>query len=109
MNYQEQIKHPNWQKKRLEIMNRDGFTCRSCGNCMDLILHVHHLVYYKNKLIWEYDNDDLITLCEYCHEIYHNIYDKHDPTFINLVVKLREETYNNFIESQRREFLNDIT
>jgi 5-methylcytosine-specific restriction endonuclease McrA len=29
--YSDQYKSPLWQKKRLEIMNRDKFTCQECG------------------------------------------------------------------------------
>ena len=32
MNYSEQLKSPKWQKKRLEIMQRDKFTCQLCGD-----------------------------------------------------------------------------
>lgn len=30
-------------------------------------LQIHHLKYIKNRFPWEYDNDDLMTLCNYCH------------------------------------------
>lgn len=70
MDYKEQIKSPLWQKRRLEILSRDNFTCQICG-CKDKTLHVHHLVYEKGKMIWEYPNHQLITLCEECHEYEH--------------------------------------
>jgi len=28
--YAEKLKHPLWQRKRLEILNRDGFKCAQC-------------------------------------------------------------------------------
>lgn len=34
-------------------------------------LNVHHKVYRKNKLAWEYPDEDLITLCWSCHEEIH--------------------------------------
>ena len=62
-----QYKDPRWQKKRLKIMERDNFMCYSCqdnGNT----LNVHHAVpYRKNTKPWEYEDDELITLCENCH------------------------------------------
>lgn len=58
---------PQWQKKRLEIMQRDNFTCQFCG-CKDRTLHIHHKVYEKGKKPWEYEDKDLITLCDRCHE-----------------------------------------
>jgi len=30
-------------------------------------LQIHHKKYILNKLPWEYNNEDLITLCNYCH------------------------------------------
>lgn len=64
--YSEKLKHPKWQKKRLEILNRDKFTCQSC-KAEDKTLHIHHFQ-YRNCEPWEYDNKELITLCEKCHE-----------------------------------------
>jgi len=72
MDYKEQISHPKWQKKRLEILERDEFKCRYCNNS-NSSLHVHHLVYHKNKKIWEYENNLLITYCKDCHNRWHNI------------------------------------
>ena len=57
-----------WQKKRLEIMQRDNFTCKDCGDT-ESQLQVHHKAYIYGNNIWEYDNESLITLCESCHSI----------------------------------------
>lgn len=65
--YSEKLRDPRWQKRRLEIMNRDGFACRRCGSKTET-LNVHHLVYRNGCDPWEYDDDDLMTLCEPCHE-----------------------------------------
>ncbi len=48
-------------------MERDGYTCQSCGDT-ETTLHVHHLEYYKNTDPWDYPDDRLITLCEFCHK-----------------------------------------
>lgn len=66
MNYLEKLKSPKWQKKRLEILERDNFSCRCCGNS-ESSLHVHHTKYIVNTDPWEYENESLITLCENCH------------------------------------------
>lgn len=73
MNYEDLLKDPRWQKRRLEIMQRDNFTCQQCGNGLNngVPLNVHHLRYYKNKQPWEYADTDLITLCEECHKKEH--------------------------------------
>lgn len=59
--------HPRWQEKRLRIMERDGFACRSCGDAAST-LHVHHRFYEKGGRIWDTEDGDLVTLCEKCHE-----------------------------------------
>lgn len=64
----EAYRHPEWQKKRLEIMQRDGFSCKRCGS-KDDTLNVHHGYYLKDHKPWEYPNQSLHTLCEICHKI----------------------------------------
>jgi len=70
MTYREQLLHPNWQRKRLEILQRDEFRCQLCRDD-DSTLHVHHKQYARGRLAWEYPNDELVTLCEGCHESMH--------------------------------------
>lgn len=65
--YYELLKHPLWQKKRLEIMERDRFACIECG-AKDQTLTVHHKHYKKGCKPWEYDDTILVTLCDSCHE-----------------------------------------
>ena len=68
--YSDKLRDPRWQKKRLEIMERDEFFCHGC--CDDSIeLNVHHLYYLKNRDPWDYPNDAFITLCEDCHKEMH--------------------------------------
>ena len=72
--YSEYLKNPKWQKKRLEILSRDNFSCVVCGNGIvtDTQVHVHHLSYRKGCMPWEYDNSNFVTLCEQCHSDIHN-------------------------------------
>jgi hypothetical protein len=65
----EQYKHPNWQKKRLEILRRDCFRCCHCGDNQSL-LHVHHLR-YTAPLIWLEPSKNLTSLCDNCHSTIH--------------------------------------
>ncbi len=38
-----------------------------------IYLHVHHKFYFIDKLPWEYEDDALVTLCNWCHwEIHQN-------------------------------------
>ena len=64
--YIELLKDPRWQRKRLEIMQRDDFTCTACGD-KESTLNVHHRSYHRGAKPWEYEADILTTLCESCH------------------------------------------
>lgn len=70
MSYADQLKNPRWQKKRLEILERDGWTCQTCGDT-EATLTVHHKSYrmVKGKFVdvWDYNNQHLVTMCESCH------------------------------------------
>lgn len=68
MKYSEKLKDPRWQKKRLEIFERDEWHCRSCYDG-ETTLHVHHLNYDRDADPWDYENDNFITLCENCHKL----------------------------------------
>lgn len=70
MTYSEKLKSPKWQRKRLEILNRDNFTCKSCGDSENM-LSVHHKRYFPNTEPWEYEDDLLVTLCQDCHDANH--------------------------------------
>jgi 5-methylcytosine-specific restriction endonuclease McrA len=70
-NYSELLKDPRWQKKRLRVLDRDQWMCQRCG-ADQYTLHVHHIEYKKGIKPWDYDDSDLLTLCEYCHKINHN-------------------------------------
>ena len=70
MTYAEQLRHPNWQRKRLERLEAAGWECENCGEQQNT-LHVHHRQYFKNRMAWEYEDDDLSVLCDGCHSIEH--------------------------------------
>src|ERR1041384_2592432 len=65
--YFELLRDPRWQRKRLEILQRDGWACTAC-RATDRQLHVHHNGYLKGKKPWEYEDWNLVTLCDDCHE-----------------------------------------
>lgn len=62
--YSDKLKSPKWQKKRLEILQRDDFACKNCGD-KESQLQIHHLAY--NSEPWNIENSKLITLCDTCH------------------------------------------
>ena len=85
--YYDLLKSPKWQKKRLEILQRDEFKCTFCESD-DKQLHVHHIYYLKGKKPWEYDNDMYKTLCDECHDLHHRFI---EPVYENLNVKVRKQ------------------
>lgn len=79
MTYEDQLKDPRWQKVRLEVIGRDNFTCRMCGD-KATTLEVHHLSY--EKFAWDVPKEKLITLCHDCHiEVEKMKIDGIDPIF----------------------------
>lgn len=70
LTYAEQLRHPNWQRKRLEALSAAGFSCAQCFGT-DVTLHVHHKRYLKGRMAWEYELDELSVLCEDCHKDEH--------------------------------------
>lgn len=93
--YQQKLKDPRWQKKRLEILERDDWTCQNCFD-YESTLVVHHRSYLPNVSPWDYPDDSLVTLCEECHE---NEKDKRPGCEHDLLVILR----NHFLAEDIRE------
>jgi 5-methylcytosine-specific restriction endonuclease McrA len=69
--YNKLLSTPQWRKRRIQILKRDNYACRSCGSTQNL--HVHHRQYHyfgnsgDKKLPWDYTDKYLITLCSDCH------------------------------------------
>ena len=68
--YSESLKHPRWQKKRLEVLAAHHWRCDAC-KATDVPLHIHHTYYEWDKLAWEYENATLRCLCSNCHKAHH--------------------------------------
>lgn len=68
--YREKLQDPRWQEKRLRVMESAGFKCEKCGS-RERNLQVHHNQNQKGLEPWEYSNDDLELLCDYCHKYQH--------------------------------------
>jgi len=64
--YGRKLTDPRWQRKRLEVLSRDDFTCVSCGE-KTTELHVHHSFYRSGHEPWDYPQESLSTLCKRCH------------------------------------------
>ncbi|MGL5790077.1 MAG: HNH endonuclease [Bacteroidales bacterium] len=89
INYKEDYKSIQWQKRRLDILSRAGFKCELCG-CDNEQLHVHHKYYTEGNRIWEYDDRCLIALCESCHTEEHEC----DRSLYQLIKYLKEDSAN---------------
>jgi hypothetical protein len=70
LTYQQQLQHPNWQKKRLETLEDANWTCEICGD-KESTLNVHHKRYISKRMAWEYERDLLAVLCNTCHSAQH--------------------------------------
>lgn len=70
LTYIEQLRHPNWQRRRLESLQAADWQCTSCGE-KDRMLQVHHKRYVKGRMAWEYELSELAVLCEACHAEQH--------------------------------------
>lgn len=68
--YFELLKDPRWQRRRLEILQRSDFECEGCCST-EKTLHVHHKIYRKGAMPWEYEDFELQALCEDCHASEH--------------------------------------
>lgn len=75
----------HWKMKRLERLEFDGYQCCWCKATDSL--HVHHWLY---ALFCEHVND-LMTLCEDCHNRIHALTDIHFPKTVCVNVKRQLE------------------
>lgn len=80
--YSEKLKDPRWQKKRLEVLERDSFMCRICHDEKDT-LHVHHIEYERGREPWDYDSSNFLTLCEFCHNRVTKVKDRVGRLMVN--------------------------
>lgn len=67
-NYAAKLRDPRWQKKRLEIFERDNWTCQNCGDKKQTLV-VHHKMYLPGLEPWEYPSKYLTTFCSDCHPV----------------------------------------
>lgn len=68
--YREYLQTEHWRVLRSSVLDRDGHKCRKCGS--GKFLQVHHRIY---RTLWtETIADDLVTLCNDCHEREHDIH-----------------------------------
>ena len=86
--YAEKLLDPRWQQMRLRVFDRDGWKCRCCGNSQ-VTLNAHHPVYHPlAEGPWDYDVDEIITLCSECHSDEHIELDSSKANLMLTIVKM---------------------
>lgn len=67
---------PDWIRKREKIKYTDNGQCLLCLNNNDhrVMDTVHHIVELKEDWSKRFEDDNLISLCESCHQVVHRQY-----------------------------------
>ncbi len=68
--YDELLRDPRWQKKRLDVMADAGWKCELCTDPNEE-LNVHHDSYVADRMPWDYPRSELKCLCRTCHTLSH--------------------------------------
>lgn len=68
MQYKEYLTTPEWRETRKKKLKRARYRCQVC-NSNEKSLNVHHRTYERRG---EERDEDLIVLCQDCHEMYHD-------------------------------------
>jgi 5-methylcytosine-specific restriction endonuclease McrA len=69
MNYKDKLKTKEWYQRRSLILKRDQYKCTKCSSTKNL--QVHHKAYVIGRDPHEYTDENLVTLCNICHEKEH--------------------------------------
>ena len=75
--YKEYLKTYDWNEARKNALNKSKYKCQLCGK-KNIKLNVHHNTYEN---LGKEKEEDLIVLCDKCHEKFHDIVttgDKHE-------------------------------
>lgn len=75
------LKKKRWHDKRDSILRRDNYTCQLCKRYgkMTGAHHVHHIFPWEFYPEYAYENWNLISLCQQCHNRMHDR-DTHELT-----------------------------
>ncbi len=65
--YDQYLRSPKWRSLRLQILERDNYTCRLCST--NPATQVHHDTYER---VGHEFCDDLLSVCLSCHYAFHN-------------------------------------
>lgn len=105
--YAEKLKDPRWQRKRLEILNRDEFKCVNCGTT-EKSLQVHHHHYTKGDP-WETPSAMLSTLCDDCHSERHPLEKQAKEIFAEIISCIETQKHYWEESSKFQRFLTSLS
>ncbi len=79
-----------WKVTRQVVASRDNYLCMLCLSNKEIESYytVHHIVELKEDYDKRIDIDNLICLCQSCHEHVHSIYDRNIDSKRNMQEKL---------------------
>ena len=73
-------KNKSWKEFCQEILKKYNYTCSECQRkSPEVVLQVHHTVYFPNHKPWEYAPKYLSVLCKGCHARRHKIIEDSIP------------------------------
>jgi len=70
-------KIPGYEEWRIQVYQRDEFTCQKCGDNRGGNLNAHHIEAYADNPSLRIELNNGVTLCEKCHKDYHHLYGNH--------------------------------
>ena len=69
--YRRQLNDPRWVTRANDHRRVHNF-CLSCKRS-GVVLQVHHVL-YDSRPAWDYNDDELVSLCEDCHKQMHHLF-----------------------------------
>lgn len=100
--YELYLQSDEFNEIRQAVFNRDHHKCVVCGSTEDIV--PHHLTYrnlYNEKL------SDLVTLCNKCHAIYHNV-EKRKEYIDDFYGEADREAWRTEMEENRKKVIKEI-
>lgn len=82
MDYETYIKSQRWQKKKIEFWKIHDKKCVSCGTTESI--HLHHASYDR---LGNESMDDLVPLCDVCHNTLHRMHKDFDEMSLSQFTK----------------------
>lgn len=75
--YSEKLRDSRWYDFRQMAFSRHGEYCQCCGQDTDFSkgIHVHHRRYISGLDPWQYEMNDVMVVCGFCHEEIHEAED----------------------------------